>query len=268
MTEATGIAERVAKFGWIAKGIIFAIIGLLALELARGGYRGEKTDQTGALAALSDAPFGRVLVLLVGVGLLLFAGWQWWSAAVEPADSVLDVLKRIGYFGLGVVYGLLALTALTIALQGTEPSRSGDGPTSPDGLAEWILDLPGGRVLVAIIAIVTICVGLYHLKKGWQGEFLDDIDTRGLSSGQSTGLRVLGVAGFTARALMLGVAGGLMMSAAWNYAPDDAAGLDQSLRTLVEAPAGRILLAAAALGLFAAGVYDALTFDRQELGDD
>lgn len=267
--RATAIAESVARFGWIAKGLIFALIGVLGLELAINGYRGGDTDQRGALAALVQAPFGRILVVAVGVGLGLFALWQFWSAAVEPSDSLLDIAKRIGYAGLGAVYGMLAFSALRAGLFGADPSSggsSGDSVTSPDGLSAQFFRLPGGRVVVAIIGIVTIAVGLYHLQKGWRRDFLDDIDTTGLAPWQCRSLGILGIAGFTARSAMLGIAGSLFVVAAWTYEADRAAGIDQSLRTLIGAPAGRVILAAAAAGLVAAGVYDALTYRRQELG--
>ena len=169
----------VARIGWIAKGLVFVIIGFLGLELARQNYGAENADQGGALALIAGAPADRVLVLAVGVG--------------------------------------------------------------------------------------TIGVGVYQLWRGFQGGFLEDIETGDLSATKRRALGGLGGTGMVARAVMLGIAGALFILAAWRYDPDEAAGLDQSLRTIAEGPFGRGLLALAALGLMAAGVYDMVTFMRQRI---
>lgn len=264
---STNDVELGARFGWLAKGGVFSIIGLLGLDIARRGFSSDDADQTGALTVIAEAPAGRVLVAVVGVGLFLFAVWQMWSAAVGESDNVLDIVRRIGTAGLGVSYALLAASGLQIAVNGpSDVSGSGEGgATSPETIAAFLLDAWGGRIAVALIGVGTIGVGLYHLWKGVTMRFVDDIDDESLDDPVRTPLLGLGVFGFVARSLMLGVAGWLFISAAWNYDPEEAAGLDESLRALAAAPMGRIVLAIASVGLIAAGIYDAATFRRQEL---
>ncbi len=128
-----------------------------------------------------------------------------------------------------------------------------------------LFDLPGGRVATVVIGIGTIVVGVYHLWRGVDGEFLDDIRTDDLSTRGRLVLATLGGVGMVARAVTLAIAGSLFIVAAWQYDPDRAAGLDQSLRSIAEVPLGRGLLALTALGLTAAGLYDMMTFRRQRL---
>lgn len=268
-TDADDLAEKVTEYGWVAKGLLFMVIGLVALELARRGTSTSDADQVGALQQLTDAPAGRVLVFGVGVGLLLFASWQLWSAFRRESDDLLGVLKRIGWAGLSLTYGMIGFTGLQIALKGPAARSDGGGEsaTSPDGLAARLLGVPGGRLIVAAIGIGTLAVGVYHLRKGLKRDFLDDIDTSDLERWQCRALTVLGVAGFAARALLLGIAGYLFIVAAWRFDPDEAAGIDEALRTLAGAPFGRALLALCAVGVFAAGTYDMVTFRRQRLVD-
>ncbi len=264
MHPSSDLAEKATRLGWLAKGLVFATIGALGIEIARRGTSGDDADQTGALAALAGVPAGRVLVFVVAVGLVLFAVWKFWAAAVGDSETPLDVAKRVGTFGLGCSYALLGVTGVQIALN-RSGSSSGGGATSPETIARFLLGVPAGRGLLIGIGLGTFAVGAYHLWKGISVEFLDDIDTKGLSPVARRSLAALGMFGFAARATMLGIAGFLLVSSALNYNPDEAAGLDESLRTLASAPFGRWLLGLASVGLIAAGVYDAVTFRRQQL---
>lgn len=263
-----GWAERITRYGWIAKGLVFVLIGVLAVQLATQGY-GRDADKGGALAEVADtAPAGRWSVGAVGIGLLLFAAWQLWSAVRSEGTEPLQLAKRVGWFGLAAAYSLFGVTALQIAVSGGG-GEAGDqqGPTSPTGLSERLFELPGGRIVVAGIGMGTMVVGLYHLVKGVRLDFFDDIETDDLSRHSRRALAALGLAGFVARATLLGIAGSLFVVASWQYDPDEAAGIDESLRTVASAPYGRILLVLCAVGIMAAGVYDAVTYRRRRLAE-
>lgn len=257
--------SAVAKFGWIAKGLLFVVIGFLGLELARRSYTTEDADQRGALALIADAPAGRLMVFVVGVGLLLFTAWEWWSAITDGDSDLLAIAQRIGRFGLGAAYTLLGVTAINVAITRRSASSSGNGPTSPEGLTTRLFEIPGGRLLTVVIGIATIIVGGAQIWMGWRSDFVDDIETDDLDHGYRRLLSALGAAGTTARAAMLGIVGSLFIVAAWRYDPDEAAGIDQSLRTIADGPLGRGLLAVTALGLAASGVYDIITFQYRRL---
>lgn len=273
-------------YGWLAKGLLFVLIGALAVELARRGYSSEDADQTGALQALAGAPAGRVLVIVVSGGLLLYSVWQIWMAIVRDTDNVSDletafnIVQRVGWFFLGLVYALLALTGLEIAVLGNG-SASGSGTdtstgsgsagggassaASPEELTERLFAVPGGRAIVVAIGLGTVVVGAYHLQKGLRQGYLGDIDTSGLSTAYRRFLTIVGTAGFAARALLLFVTGWLFISAAIDYDPTRAAGIDDSLNSLARAPAGTVVLLGCGLGLAAAGLYDMVTFRRQRI---
>ncbi len=260
-------ARAALSIGWLAKGLIFVVIGVLAIEIARRGFSGEDADQTGALTSLSTVGGGRLVVAALSFGLVGYAVWQLWSAIRSDATDPFGLARRAGWVGLAVVYSLLAHTGLMIAWHG--PSRAGggdDGPTSPSGFAVRAFELPLGRPLIGLVGCATIGVGVYNAWKGLSGDHLDDLDTTDTSSRHRSMLRVLGVAGFAARGLLLGIAGWLFVDAARSYQPERAAGLDDSLRELSEVTLGTTLLTLTGAGLIAAGLYDMVTFRRQRVG--
>lgn len=272
-------AKPYLMYGWLAKGLLFVLIGGLAVELARRGYSSEDADQTGALQALARAPAGQVLVIVVSAGLLLYSAWQIWTAIVRDAgdgselESIFNIVRRIGWFFLGLVYGLIALTGLEIAMLGDSGSGSGSGSSStgasgsanPEELTERLFHVPGGRLIVVVIGVGTAVVGAYHLWKGLRQDYLGDIDTSGLSTAYCRFLQIAGTAGFAARALLLFVTGWLFISAALDFDPTRAAGIDDALNSMAEAPAGTAVLLVCGLGLIAAGGYDMVTFRRQRI---
>ena len=73
--------EWLSRAGFVARAAIYLIIGVLALELAVG-VGGKATSQQGALQTLARQPFGKVLLVLVAVGLAGYAAWRLTRAAL------------------------------------------------------------------------------------------------------------------------------------------------------------------------------------------
>ena len=72
---AAPATEAAARAGLAAQGVIYLLVGLLALQVAFG-RREAQADQQGALATLSDQPFGAVLLWALGIGLVGMALWR------------------------------------------------------------------------------------------------------------------------------------------------------------------------------------------------
>ena len=73
MRTLTGLT-LLARGGYAARGLVYLIIGVLALLAARGS--GQPADSHDSLEALLAQPFGHFLVGLVVVGLVAFAAWR------------------------------------------------------------------------------------------------------------------------------------------------------------------------------------------------
>ena len=262
---ASSAARPLLSIGWLAKGFLFVVIGILALEIARRGWSRHEADQNGALASLTDVTAGRVLVLAMAVGIGAYALWQLWAAIVADTDGVVAAVKRIGWLGLALTYALLAEHAFITAVRGSPPEDSDEGPASPAGVADRLLDVPAGRWMIGVIGLGAAGVGIYNLWKALSKDFLDDIDSDDLSPLHRRVLVMVGGAGFVARALLLVVVGWLFVDAARRQRSGRAAGIDGALEEMSRALGGTILLAATGVGLVAAGLYDMVTFRRQRI---
>ena len=67
--------ERLGRLGLVAKGVLYAVVGILAIKVALGG-REESPDREGALQTIAQQPFGKGLLVLLAVGLAGYALWQ------------------------------------------------------------------------------------------------------------------------------------------------------------------------------------------------
>src|SRR5437879_11631312 len=88
-----------ARLGYAVKGIVYLIIGGLALKLAIG-HGGAATDQRGALQTIYEQPFGKFLLIIVGVGLVGFALWSFIQAIFDTegkGTKAKGMLARVGY---------------------------------------------------------------------------------------------------------------------------------------------------------------------------
>jgi len=147
--------------------------------------------------------------------------------------------------GLAIVNAGLALSAIRFATGSGQSSGSQNAGTSARLMATI-----GGKLLLVVVGLVVIGVGGYHLYKGISKKFVKDLK---VSGGQL--VTPLGVAGFTAKGLVLGGAGVLVIVATLTSDPAKAAGLDAAVKSLGQAPFGKFLLILAALGIAAYGAY-------------
>lgn len=272
--------ERAFRFSWLSKGFVFVVIGFLAVRIATNPWDEtvEDANQAGALRTVADEPLGAVLLIVVGAGLVGFMIWNLAQAVLPHGDGLdlLAVFQRIGWFGLGLFYGTIAVSAVRLGwseldspADGTSPAtRAMEGATSgtsPAALTDRLLSWPAGRWLVGLAALITMIVAGYHLHKGVTRGFVDDLDTTDLSARKERWYEWLGVLGFAARALVLAVVAVFLFVAAIDVDPGAAVGLDGALRELAELAFGQAVLIATGVGLAVAGIYDMVTFRRQTL---
>ncbi|HEX3294090.1 MAG TPA: DUF1206 domain-containing protein [Solirubrobacterales bacterium] len=238
-----------ARAGLIARGLVYLIIGVLALKLALGDG-GKATNQQGALKTIADRPFGETLLILVAIGLAGYALWRLIRAAVghgaEQRDSGSD---RVAALGSGIAYAILCVTAVKIL------TGSSTGSGTPKEATGGVLGWSGGTLLVAIAGGVLIGVAAYQAYKGLARKFLDDAKTSEMGPGVRKGYTALGVFGHVARAVIFTLVGYGLIKAAIDYDPHEAIGLDGALRNLANASYGPALLGVVAAGLAGFAVY-------------
>lgn len=241
--------NKAARVGFLAKGLVYALIGILAFQVALGDS--EQADQKGALQAVAEKPGGSVVLWLMVLGFLGYAVWRFSEAAWgrrEETDEKKRTLKRIGSAANGLVYlafGVLAFRTVTA-------SSSGGGSQS---MTAKVLGWPGGEMIVIVAGLVVIAIGVGLTVRGLKTDFQKHLDTTSMSRRTFEAVRRLGQTGYVARGAVFGLVGVLVVKAAMDHEPGKAAGFDVALKSLAGAPFGKVLLIAAALGLVCFGAY-------------
>jgi len=248
----SGWVERCARIGYGAKGVVYAIIGGLALQLALG-EGGRTTDSQGALRSVAHQPFGKFLLALLAVGLAGFVVWRWVQAFLDPehvGTRGKGLAKRLLYFGSGAIYAGLAVSAMQLALG--NPQRGGHGTR------HWtakLLDQPLGQVLVALVGIGVIVYAVKEFRNAYTSHFRRKLDLHSLGPRRSHTAVQLCRFGLVARGAVFLLMGGFFLLAALRSDPGEAKGIGEALAVLARQPHGAALLGLAAAGLLAYALY-------------
>jgi Domain of Unknown Function (DUF1206) len=241
--------EWLSRAGFVARAVIYGLIGVLALKLALG-HGGKITDQRGALATVAHQPFGTYLLTLLAIGLGAYALWRFVRAAIghgpEGSDSGFD---RVAALASGVVYSGLCVLAVAILI-GTSGSAS-----SPHKATAGVLGWPAGTWIVGAAGVVLIAVGLYQGYRGLTKDFLSDSKTEEMSPAMRTWIGWIGRVGYFARMVVFGLVGVFLVKAAVDYNPNKAVGLDGALAKLENHSYGSVLLGIVSAGLVAFALY-------------
>jgi len=238
-----------ARAGLISRGVVYAVIGVLALGLALG-KGGKATNQQGALRTIADGPFGKVLLVLLAVGLGGYALWRLVRAAVgHGREQVDDGTDRIAALASGIAYTILCVTAVKLLV------GAATGSGTPKKATGGVLDWTGGPILVAAAGVILIGVAIYQAHKGVGQKFLEDAKTEQMSPRVEDLYTGLGVVGHVARGVVFALVGYGLIKAAIDYDPQKAVGLDGALRKLAHAPLGPVVLGIVAAGLVAFAAY-------------
>jgi hypothetical protein len=242
--------EVLSRAGFVARGLVYAIIGVLALKLAFG-HGGKLTNQQGALKTVAHQPFGTVLLTLVAIGLGGYAIWRFVRAAVGHGREGSDTgFERLAALASGIAYAALCFVAIEILVSG-HSSTSGGPKRATAGIFGW----PGGVWIVGIAGIVMIGVALYQGYRGVTKKFLDDSKVEEMKPEVKTWICRLGVVGHLARMVVFGLVGIFLIKAAVDYNPRQAVGLDGALAKLTHYSYGPLLLGIVAAGLIAFALY-------------
>jgi hypothetical protein len=248
-------AQRLARFGHLARGVTFCLVGVLALEVAFG-VGGKITDRKGALQTLAGDPFGRALLGVLAVGLAGYALWRFAQALLgEKLETGQDVSvwKRIANVGKGLIYSGLAIICARLVFQADE--AGGGGKKEEDRATAWVLEQPAGRWLVAAIGVAIVGVGLFNFFRAVTGSFRKDLKEQQMGKTERRWYTGIGVVGHLARAVVFLLAGLFLLKAAYEYDPEEAIGLDGALAKVARAEYGTLLLVLVASGLFAYGLF-------------
>jgi hypothetical protein len=244
--------EVLTRLGFIARGVVYATIGLLAIQVAMHATR-QSTDQRGAMETIQNQPFGHWLLIAVAIGLGAYACWRFVQAFVgygPEGGGDHSTFGRVAAAGSGVAYTVLCLLAVSILLGSSSQSSS-----SPHKQAAGVLGWPGGQLIVGAVGVLLIAIALYQGYKGVTRKFLEEDKTEAMGPTTKQWITISGVVGHLARMVAFGLIGGFVLKAAIDYNPSKAVGLDGALARLARQSYGPFMLILVAAGLIAFGLY-------------
>jgi hypothetical protein len=240
---------RLARLGYVAKGVVYLVIGFLALREALGG---KTADPGGAMKIIGSQPFGGVMLALLAVGLACYALWKLVQGVMDADDkgsSPHGIVRRVGYVGSAAIHGTLAFTAAQSILGAEDTSE--DAATA----SALAYQPPLGRILVGLVGLAVIGVGLYQLYAAYKAKFREDLRLDLMSDAERRWVSHAGRVGTAARALAIGLAGAFVVLAAYQSDASEAGSLGAALEALQRQPLGSYMLGGIAGGFLVYGVF-------------
>lgn len=166
-----GRKRTVKRLAALGKTVVFAGLAVAAIKIAvdgagkaSGGSSGDKAEQ-GMTAKLLAAPFGRILVVVVGLAIIgagiasIVKGVKKKFVDDDLAGSVSPAVERLGQAGFiakgaatAVIGGLFGWAALSY-----DPQKAG----GLDDALRTLRDAPAGSVLLTLVALGFVCFGIY-----------------------------------------------------------------------------------------------------------
>lgn len=243
--------EYVARGGFIGYGIVHLLFAWIAFQVAFRGSR-QESDQSGALKTLAGNGPGKVLLVLIGIGMIGLAIWQAFEAAIGESGprNKTAIAERVISGFRAILYLWLAFYAFKI-VNGANASMA----QNQQSKSATIMDHSGGRWLIGFIGLVVIGVGVGIFVYGWKKKFLRHLNTQQMAASVRKSTTRLGMLGYMAKGVAYAIAGFLVVTAAVKLDPKQARGLDAALKTLAGHPWGVWLLALIGLGIAAFGIY-------------
>jgi len=242
-------AKALARIGLAARGVIYILIGWLAIELALG-HGAHRPDQQGALQLLAGKSYGLVTLWLLGIGFAGYSLWRLSEAAFGVTGEGMAAGPRVKSLVRAIVYAFLAYLTFTV-ISGTSSNQT----RKQQDLTATVMHHSGGQWLVGLVGLIIVVVGLTLVAEGIRRTFMKNLRTNQMSHRTRVVVERLGMIGTTARGVAFAIVGALIIDAAVTFSPKKSGGLDKALLALRHQAFGEFLLLIVALGVFIFGVY-------------
>lgn len=243
--------KKIAQAGYVAKGVVYVLLGMLGFMAAFEFTKNNEATQSGALRTLKELPAGTVLLLLLAIGLVCYSVWRGIQAFYNPKQEEKKWTNRLRYAFSALAYLALAYTALRALFE-----NHSDNSDRNQKLAGELMNQPLGQVLVGITALIFAGVGIYQIYYGFSEKYRKHVQDLSLQSQHASLLMKSGKVGYISRGVVWLVIGFLFFRAAIHSAANEAGSTAKAFRFIEDTPFGSYLLGALGLGLVAYGVFN------------
>jgi uncharacterized membrane protein YidH (DUF202 family) len=228
------------RVGFAARGLLYLIIGYLALQL------GQAKDAGGALEHVSREAGGMVLGVLA-LGFVAYGIWRVADAVFDTQNKGRDakgVAGRLAGAVSGLIHFGLAFTAAKLALGS---GSGGDSSESAESGAAAAMSLPGGDLLLYAAAAILAAAGAAQLAIAAKRSFCKHLAPE---AKDRWWVIAAGTGGHAARGIIFLAAAWLVFNATRHHQAEEAGALGDALTSLPDS-----LRAAVAAGLCLFGIY-------------
>jgi Domain of Unknown Function (DUF1206) len=245
--------ELLERLGYVVRGVLYAVMGFLALRIALATPGGKATDLSGSLVWLIGNQFGKLVLIVTIIGLVAYSIWGFVRAIFDPLHRGRDakgIMARMGFVTSAVSYLAIALFALHIL--------AGQGAASHDSTQKTVSILlanPLGGVITVVLGVIAILIGIGQFIEAYRATFKGDLKAAEMTESERDIAIGLGRFGMAARGVTFLVIGWFLIQAGLHHAPGQVQGFGGAFLFLLAQPYGRWLLGVVALGFIALGLH-------------
>ena len=266
----TGTLIRVVAWtGWLAKGVVYVLAGVLSLYVAGRAFSttvvpatSSEASPTGAIVEVGSMTGGRPLLFALALGLALYCVWRLLTAVLPGDTDSQSIAMRAGYLISALIYGTFALTAITL---GRHASASVDGNRKVRDVTASVMHRPFGRVVIGIVGLIAVGVGLFRVVKAARSDVADELTLYRLSPTRLRWTRRFAVFGETGRGVAVALIGYFLVRSSITSKSSDATGLDGALKRLAANSSGRFVVLAIGFGMLLYGLMCIETITHRKL---
>lgn len=235
------------RAGYLARGTVYGLVGVLALRAAwHGGYA---EGASRALGELNHGGAGEIVLWLIVGGCFGFALWGLLAAWMDldcRGRDLKGIFARLDLAGTGVLYAAIGVYVLHLAALG---GGGGDG-NSRERWTGWLLSKPLGPWIVIAIGMGFIAAAIWYGYKALAEKYKERLrDTPTVER-----LDPVCKFGWIAYGVVVGILGCFLIWAGWTVDPEHAGGLADAFATVRQAAFGRVMLGVLAVGVISFAV--------------
>jgi hypothetical protein len=243
-----GWAITLMRVGYLGRGLVYlAVAGISLYSIWRGG---QAQDTSSALGWLENTWGGGAILFLILLGMLAYAIWRVVDAACDLEDYGSDakgIVARLGMVVTGGIHLGIGVLAFSLLFGGGEAGQGSSTPRYVGAVMQW----PGGRWIIGLVAVLILGAGAYYLRQGWQNEYRKHLRGNEFTTRWNSILK----AGVMAHGLVIGVIGLLFLFAAWRSDPQAAGGVGEAFSWISNQVYGRFLVIAVCVGLVGFAIF-------------
>jgi hypothetical protein len=255
--EYTDWKEKMARIGHVAKGAVYGIAGVLTF-MAAFNMGGQKAGKLQVIEFLQQQPFGKVLIILMAIGLACYAFYRFLqvtgkSERLQRESEGKRKALKAGYAVSGLIYLALAVYAV---MQITGGSSGGSSSQKQQGMLVQLMQNDWGIVLIYIVAALLLIKAIAQFVKVANDDYFKDVRPMNIGIEKARSMvKKAGAAGFIARGILIAITAYFFYKAASEHDPSEIQGQQGAFSFLQDMSSGPWLMGAVALGLIAYAVY-------------